>query len=110
MNPLVSILPRVLVGVMAYYGYYGIRKFANDSISIIGGAMIGSCTNTILVLGMMYILYAQRIVEAFSAAGKSGSAQAILMGIAAANGVPEMTVAAILSVVIVKGLKKIYNI
>lgn len=110
MNPLVSVLPRLLVGVMAYYGYYGIRKFANDYISIIAGAMIGSCTNTALVLGTMYILYAQRVVEAFSAVGKSGTAKAILLGIATANGIPEMIVAAILTVVIVKGLKKIYNI
>ncbi|MDK2787388.1 MAG: hypothetical protein PWP07_613 [Epulopiscium sp.] len=110
MNPLVSVLPRILVGIMAYYGYYGIRKFANDYISIIAGAMIGSCTNTVLVLGMMYILYAQRVVEAFSAVGKSGTAKAILLGIATANGIPEMIVAAILTVVIVKGLKKIYNI
>ncbi|MBZ4668336.1 MAG: transporter component [Defluviitaleaceae bacterium] len=110
MNPLVSVLPRILVGIMAYYGYYGIQKFANDYISIIAGAMIGSCTNTVLVLGMMYILYAQRVVEAFSAVGKSGTAKAILLGIATANGIPEMIVAAILTVVIVKGLKKIYNI
>ncbi|HHW66194.1 ECF transporter S component [Defluviitalea raffinosedens] len=110
MNPLVSVLPRILVGIMAYYGYYGIQKFANDYISIIAGAMIGSCTNTVLVLGMMYILYAQRVVEAFSAVGKSGTAKVILLGIATANGIPEMIVAAILTVVIVKGLKKIYNI
>lgn len=110
MNPLISVFPRILVGILAYYSYYGIRKIANDYISIIVGSAIGSLTNTVTVLGMMYILYAKRIVEQFAAAGKAGTANTILMGIATANGVPEMIVAVILSVVIVKALKKLYNI
>ena len=85
-------------------------KIANEYISIIVGSAVGSLTNTVTVLGMMYILYAKRIVEQFAAAGKAGTANTILMGIATANGVPEMIVAVILSVVIVKALKKIYNI
>lgn len=110
MNPLISVLPRVLVGILSYYTYHGVRKFANDYLSIIIGAVIGSFTNTVAVLGMIYIVYAKDVVEKFSEVGKIGSAQTILLGIASANGLPEAIVAAILSVIIVKTLKKIYNI
>ncbi|WP_058486498.1 ECF transporter S component [Defluviitalea phaphyphila] len=110
MNPLVSVIPRILVGIASYYSYYGIKKFAGEYVSIIVGGAVGSLTNTVCVLGMMYIIYAKEIVEAFSSAGKVGTAKTILFGIATANGIPEMVVSVILSVIIVKALKKIYNI
>lgn len=109
MNPLVSVIPRALVGVLSYYAYYGMKKVYEEHLAIIIGAIVGSFTNTIGVLGTIYILYAKEVVEKFSEAGKGDSAHTILIGIASANGIPEAIVSVILTIIIVKALKKIYN-
>lgn len=105
-NPLVSVLPRILVGITSYYVYTAIKKISNDYYGIIIGAAVGSITNTVGVLGMMYIFYAQQIVEKLN---PEKTAKVILLGIVAAHGVPEMIVAAILTVIIVKSIKRIYK-
>lgn len=65
LNPLVSVLPRILIGIAAHYAYSGINKLIkNKSIAIIIGAVAGTLTNTIGVLGMIYILYARQYVDA----------------------------------------------
>jgi len=67
LNPLVSILPRILIGVVAYYVYYAIDKALGSkrsAISIGASAILGTTTNTVGVLGMIYILYARRYIEA----------------------------------------------
>ncbi|WP_373897252.1 ECF transporter S component [Haloimpatiens sp. FM7315] len=105
MNPLVSILPRVIIGITAYYSYRLIPiKNKNNPIKIGIGAFIGSLTNTIGVLGMLYVLYAARFAEAKnmspSFAGKA------IFGIAVANGIPESIVAVFITVPIVLAIRK----
>jgi len=108
-NPLVSVLPRALVGIVAYYIYYVLKKITNDNISIAIAAAVGSITNTIGVLGMMYVIYAKELVDKFAEIGKTGKLHSILLGIAAGNGIPEAIISLILSFIIVKSLKRIYN-
>ncbi|HOQ16510.1 MAG TPA: ECF transporter S component [Defluviitaleaceae bacterium] len=123
-NPLVSVLPRALVGIVSYYIYAGLKKVKPEKnkeekvkrkkiifedIPIVVAAAIGSLTNTIGVLGMMYILYAEEIVAKFAEIGKSGTIYGILLGIASANGIPEAIVSVILTFAVVKSLKRIYN-
>ena len=57
-NPLVSILPRMLIGVIAYYVYKLTIKFTkNVFVSGWITGVVGSLVNTVGVLGMIYILY-----------------------------------------------------
>ena len=64
-NPLVSILPRVLIGVVAYYVYKFTVKFTkNVFVSGWITGVIGSLVNTAGVLRMIYILYGARYAEA----------------------------------------------
>ena len=57
-NPLVSVLPRILIGVISYYVYKIIRaKVKNIKVSISIAAICGSLINTIGVLGTIYLVY-----------------------------------------------------
>ncbi|WP_425447337.1 ECF transporter S component [Dethiothermospora halolimnae] len=105
-NPLVSVVPRVLVGIISYYVYVAIKRLLNENLGIIIGAALGSITNTIGVMGMIYILYAQDIVEKMDS---SQTAKGIVLGIITAHGIPEMIVAGVITVIIVKALKKVYK-
>ncbi|MBE6821840.1 MAG: ECF transporter S component [Ruminococcaceae bacterium] len=67
-NPLVSILPRALIPVTAYFTYHGLKKLMKnvrqgDSIAIIVGTVVGNLTNTFGVYAMLYLIYAQQIFE-----------------------------------------------
>lgn len=82
LNPLVSVLPRVLIGVGTGYLYIFFKKinFTSRVVPfIVGGS--GAIINTVGVLGMAYIFFASRISEVF----KGENAGKILFGIASMN-------------------------
>ena len=95
LNPLVSILPRVLIGVVAYYVYQGIYKISKKvyAAGFMAG-LIGSLANTVGVLGMIYVLYADKYMERIGQAG--ANAGKWLFTLAATNGVPDALVAALI--------------
>ena len=90
-NPLVSILPRVLIGIVAYYVYkMSVKLIKNTFISGWITGVIGSLVNTIGVLGMIYILYGARYANAL---GESASAaKTLILTLIATNGIPEAIV------------------
>jgi uncharacterized membrane protein len=50
-DPLVSVLPRLFIGVTAYYSYALLKK-RNEYVALVVAGIVGTLTNTILVLGM----------------------------------------------------------
>ncbi len=86
-NPIIAILPRILIGLFAYYAYRWTR-------SSVLSALIGGITNTIGVLGLGVLF---KLIPA--AAG---------VGIALTHGVPEAIVGALITVIVVKALKKAF--
>jgi len=87
-NPVVAILPRIFIGVVAYYVY---RWTKNSAIA----AAAGTLTNTIGVLSLAVIFkYLPWQVAAF---------------VALRNGIPEIIVASLLVTAVVKSVKKAYN-
>lgn len=97
-NPLVSVLPRVLIGLTSYYCYTLVAGRAK-ALGIGLGAAIGSITNTFGVLGMIYLLYAARYAEV---KGISAATSAkVIFGIAFTNGLPEAIIAVIITVPVV---------
>ncbi len=97
LNPLVAVLPRVLIGFTAYYSYK-----ATKSASV--SAAVGTLTNTIGVLGMIYLLYGARFAEALGQ--DKSKAASLIYGIATANGIPEIIVAVLVVSAVVMALKK----
>ena len=90
-NPLVSVIPRVLVGIAAYYVFILVSKITkqNTIASSFAGA-ISMFINTIGVIGMLYIVFGQTMVDTMG----SGFVAA-LGAIFLSNGIIEMTVALI---------------
>lgn len=53
-DPLVSVVPRLFIGVAAYYSYAAFRG-SNEYLALIVSAIVGTLTNTILVVGMLIL-------------------------------------------------------
>ncbi|KUO72630.1 MAG: hypothetical protein APF77_07260 [Clostridia bacterium BRH_c25] len=102
-NPLVAVLPRILIAITSYYCY----KLASRKAKALGigiGAAVGSLTNTFGVLSMIYLLYAARYAEV---SGISEAAAAkVIFGIALTNGLPEAIIAVIITVPVVMAVMK----
>lgn len=103
-NPLVSVLPRMLVGIMAYYGYSLFSK-RNTTLSVGLGAVIGSLTNTFGVLTMIYVLYAAQYANAKGI--DPATTAKVIYGIALTNGVPEAIVAVLIVTPIAVAIKRV---
>jgi uncharacterized membrane protein len=54
-NPLVSILPRLFIGVTSAYVYLALRK-TNEIVALAVAGLVGTLTNTVLVIGMIIVL------------------------------------------------------
>ncbi len=96
LNPLVSILPRVLIGIIAYFSFKLVLKLSkNEVVSGWISAVLASLINTIGVLGMIYMLYADMYAKAFQelTGGAFKTANVILFGTFVTNGIPEAIVA-----------------
>lgn len=105
-NPLVSVLPRMLIGVTAYYSYK-IPFVKNDIVKTGIGAAIGSLTNTVGVLGMIYLLYASQYAAAKNI--PVSTAATVIFGVALTNGIPEVIVCVLITIPVVLAVKKIMN-
>jgi uncharacterized membrane protein len=106
MNPLVSILPRVLIGILTYYIYELVMKVTKRVYvsGLVAGAL-GSLINTIGVLSVIYVLYGGRFAEACGAS--ASAAGMFIFTIGTTNGIPEAIVSALVVSAVVVSLKKV---
>ena len=106
MNPIIALLPRILIGIVTYYVYAFIKnKFKNKSISIGVASIVGTLTNTIGVLGLTYLLYLDRY-----AAAKQISTDMVagaLLTVVGTNGIAEAIASAVIAIPVVTALSKI---
>lgn len=104
-NPVVSVLPRVLIGILSYYFYqFAKRIVRNEKLVCFLTGMVGTFVNTFFVLSLAYLIYAKDLVEKLSLPDGAG---VFLIGIATANGLPEMLMSAVVTTSVVMALKKI---
>jgi uncharacterized membrane protein len=55
-NPIISVLPRILIGLTSWLAYRGLRKVnASVVVAAAGAGIIGTLTNTILVVGLLVL-------------------------------------------------------
>lgn len=104
MNPIIAILPRILIGVGSYYVYRLVKiKATNIRIGI--ASIMGSFINTIGVLGISYLLYGNKLAEVM---GISKTAVGItFLTTAGTNGVAEAAISALITIPVVGALRKI---
>lgn len=91
-DPLVAIFPRIFIGITTYFAYVGLKK-VNEYLALIVAAAVGTLTNTILVLGMA-------VIRGYMAAG-------VAWTVGVTHGLPEVVVAAIITVAVVVAWKRI---
>ena len=104
-NPLIAILPRILIGIVAGGSFSWLKKrLAKQSSAMVLAAILGSLTNTLLVLGQIYLFYR----------GKSPPMYALnvnellpyLLGVISTNGLPEAILAGLVSPLIAGPVRK----
>ncbi len=104
-NPLVSVVPRMFIGVVAYWVYALIVRDSKSTGRIatagaVAGAM-GMITNTVLVMSALYLFYAEKITELMGIGFK-----VLLIGIISSSAIIEAVTAAILTSAIIVIYKK----
>lgn len=104
LNPMVSVLPRILIGVVAYYAYKSL-PIKNYKIRVGISAAIGTAMNTFGFLGMMYLLYAETAAAAFKVSLDTVGKTIVTIGVT--HGIPEIIVAVIITVGVILALKKL---
>lgn len=84
-NPLLSILPRLFIGPVAWLSWNALKKW--PALGLVLAGIAGSLTNTVLVLGMIGVL--------------GFLPWAGLLPIVVANGLPEAGAAAVITLLVV---------
>lgn len=101
----IALVPRILIGVFAAYGFRLILKLTKSSaMASAVAAGVGSMTNTILVMGGIYLFFGNQY-----AAAKGMPVSELfgfIMGVIGINGVLEAIVAVVLTVAIARPLLK----
>ncbi|MFT8320248.1 MAG: ECF transporter S component [Bacillus sp. (in: firmicutes)] len=103
-NPLVSVVPRILIGVVAGFVFHKLLKNKNAAAMSIAG-IVGSLTNTILVLGLIYLFYRTPYANMYKI--DVNEILPVLLGIVGTNGIPEAILSAVLVPIIAKPLLKL---
>lgn len=103
----ICFVPRILIGVFAGLIFNALKNHTKSVISCGISGFIGSMTNTIFVMGSIYLLYGQNYAEA-----KNLGLEAlfgVIMGVVGMNGIPEAITAAVLTAIICPVLYKVLN-
>lgn len=91
---MIAFIPRILIGITPYFVY----KWMKNRTGLFLAGAVGSLTNTIFVLGGIFVLFS---------AVFSGSIQALLATVISTNSIAEMIISAVLTAVIIPRLEKI---
>jgi len=101
----VSVGCRILIGLVAGWLWLIFKKCKlNQTAALIITGFVGSMTNTIAVMGSIYLLFAQQYAEAKEVA--ITAVWGLIMGTVTASGIPEAIAAAILVLALGKVLLK----
>lgn len=104
-NPLVSVLPRILIGVVAAYVFHRILTGKlNETVRMSVAGVLGSLTNTVLVLGFIYLFYREPYANFLEL--DMEQLLPALMTIVATNGITEAILSGVLAPIISKPLLK----
>lgn len=106
---IICIFSRVMIGLSAWAVHWFFKhktKLAPSAANMICGAA-GSLTNTILVMGGIYLLYG----EAYASAREVNVSllSKVISGVIMTQGIPEAVVAAILCAAVLGCLKKVWH-
>lgn len=100
----IALLPRILVGVFPYFVVHKFKSH-NETFKLGLAGFIGSMTNTILVMGLIYILF--KDAYAMAQGIESSVVANTILTVVFTNGVIESLVATLITVPVTKVMLKI---
>ena len=106
---IICFVPRILVGVVPHYVYRGLSRLLREKkggvelVPLTVAGIAGSLTNTILVMGGIYLFFGSTYAQAKEVAF-GDLFMYIVNSVILINGVPEALVAAILTTAVAKAL------
>ena len=104
----VSVGCRIMIGVVAGWIWILLKKIkCNQNVALALTGFLGSMTNTVFVMGSIYLLFAKQYAEAKEVAVTA--VFGLIMGTVTASGIPEAIAAAILVFAIGKVVIKVYQ-
>lgn len=96
-NPVVSIVPRILIGLVAGWLFIWLQRKMKRTPAMMLAALAGALINTILVLGLIYIFYrTPAVAQAYGTADVSRLG-GLLLVVVGTNGIPEAILAAVVA-------------
>jgi len=101
-NPLLSVLPRILIGPVAWLVWNSLKKW--PVVGMIASGIAGSLTNTVLVLGMLGLMFG-KTAQVISVLGEN--IWKTLWGVGIANGLPEAGISAVVTLIVVAAVRQI---
>lgn len=102
-NPLIAVVPRVLIGILSYYAYKRmIGKYETLKIGV--AAAIGSLANTAGVLGLVYLIYIERFAKALKISKEAAGAAILTTGVM--NGIPEAILSVVITIPVILAVNK----
>lgn len=104
-NPIIAVVPRVLVGLVAGLVFQAFLKKKKEKTGMVVAAVMGSLTNTILVLGFIALFYGTEYAAALNV--DPSNLLKVLAGIVATNGVGEAVAAGLIAPFVAKALMKV---
>ena len=107
-NPLISILPRLVMGgLVALFYHKATKLIAYDRLRMAVAGFLGSIMNTVLVLSSIYLLMGNQYAEL---TGKTvAELPLFLMGVVMTNGIAEALAATVMTPIIASILVTIYK-
>ena len=104
-NPIIAVVPRVLVGLVAGLVFHSFLKRKKEKVGMVIAAVLGSLTNTVLVLGFIALFYGNEYATALNV--DPSNLLKVLAGIVATNGLGEAVAAGLIAPFIAKALMKV---
>lgn len=94
----------LLIVITLFIGFFSYKKLKEQAVEIVLSAALGTLTNTVGVLGMIYLFYGTWFVEKIG--GDTATVGKVILGIGVANGIPEVIVAMLIVTSVVMALKR----
>ncbi|WP_010621749.1 ECF transporter S component [Paucilactobacillus suebicus] len=108
-NPVVSVVPRIMIGLIAGWVFIGLTKVMKKPlVPMILSSVAGALTNTILVLGLIYLFYDTPAV-AHSYGVNVHNLFKAFVAIFATNGIAEMVLAAVIAPAVATPLRRLHR-
>lgn len=106
----IALVPRMLTGIVPYYVFVGIVKLlkhrkGSQMIALPIACALGALTNTLLVMNLIYLCFKDNFAAARGIAVEA--VYDVILGIIAANGIPEAIVAAVIGTAVSAALLRL---